>query len=226
MIAVASIANWVQRVQVRLAPPYSWLKCALADPGLVRATGPLAPTARGLPARGQAPAARQDARVRRPADRPPHVAPVRLVLALELLAQVLDQAQRRQSSTCLPFVSVCSPSLTRSVAPFQIAEAVSLGNVGEFSASRAPLCSGWPLTLVPCAPRPAGQLFLIFVYLLLNFLLIFLGTEGDIDWQAHHAARLTYANIPLVIGLAGKNNVLSKVRTPFPSVRPRCRCAR
>ena len=31
-----------------------------------------------------------------------------------------------------------------------------------------------------------GQLFLIAVYLLLNFLLIFLGTAGDIDWMAHH----------------------------------------
>jgi hypothetical protein len=56
-----------------------------------------------------------------------------------------------------------------------------------------------------------GQLLLITVYLTLNFLLIFLGASGDIDWQAHHAARLTYANIPLVIGLAGKNNVLSKL---------------
>ena len=28
-----------------------------------------------------------------------------------------------------------------------------------------------------------------------------------IDWFAHHAAKLTYANLPLVIGLAGKNNV-------------------
>ena len=56
-----------------------------------------------------------------------------------------------------------------------------------------------------------GQLTLITTYALLNFLLIFLGAKGDIDWQAHHAARLTYANIPLVIGLAGKNNVLSKL---------------
>ena len=56
-----------------------------------------------------------------------------------------------------------------------------------------------------------GQLSLITSYALLNFLLIFLGASGDIDWQAHHAARLTYANIPLVIGLAGKNNVLSKL---------------
>jgi hypothetical protein len=31
----------------------------------------------------------------------------------------------------------------------------------------------------------------------------------DIDWVAHHSARLVYANLPLVIGLAGKNNVLS-----------------
>jgi len=56
-----------------------------------------------------------------------------------------------------------------------------------------------------------GQLLLIAVYLTLNLLLILLGAAGDIDWQAHHAARLTYANLPLVIGLAGKNNVLSKV---------------
>lgn len=56
-----------------------------------------------------------------------------------------------------------------------------------------------------------GQLFLLMIYLLLNFLLIFLGTESDIDWMAHHAAKLTYANMPLVIGLAGKNNVLSKL---------------
>lgn len=60
-----------------------------------------------------------------------------------------------------------------------------------------------------------GQLFLISTYLhlnlLLNLLLIFLGASGEIDWQAHHAARLTYASIPLVIGLAGKNNVLSKL---------------
>lgn len=56
-----------------------------------------------------------------------------------------------------------------------------------------------------------GQLTLITTYALLNFLLIFLGAKGDIDWQAHHAARLTYANIPLVIGLAGKNNALSKL---------------
>lgn len=52
---------------------------------------------------------------------------------------------------------------------------------------------------------------LITAYITLNLLLIFLGADGDIDWQAHHAARLTYANIPLVIGLAGKNNVLSKL---------------
>lgn len=50
------------------------------------------------------------------------------------------------------------------------------------------------------------QLALVTVYLLLNLLLIFLGADGDIDWQAHHAARVTLANIPLVIGLAGKNN--------------------
>jgi hypothetical protein len=31
-----------------------------------------------------------------------------------------------------------------------------------------------------------GQLLLLFVYLLLNFLLIGLGTAGDIDWMAHH----------------------------------------
>lgn len=32
---------------------------------------------------------------------------------------------------------------------------------------------------------------------------------GDIDWQAHHAARLVFANLPLTIGLASKNNVIS-----------------
>lgn len=34
-----------------------------------------------------------------------------------------------------------------------------------------------------------GQLLLIAVYLLLNFLLIFLGTAGDVDWMAHHVRR-------------------------------------
>lgn len=54
-----------------------------------------------------------------------------------------------------------------------------------------------------------GQLFLISLYLLLNLLILFLGTNGDINWIAHHAAILVYANIPLVIGLCNKNNVLS-----------------
>ncbi|KAL7411891.1 hypothetical protein BDY24DRAFT_342513, partial [Mrakia frigida] len=56
-----------------------------------------------------------------------------------------------------------------------------------------------------------GQLFLIFVYLALNFLLVFCGTDNDIDWMAHHSAKLTYANLPLIIGLAGKNNVISRL---------------
>jgi hypothetical protein len=37
-----------------------------------------------------------------------------------------------------------------------------------------------------------GQLLLIAVYLLLNFLLIFLGTAGDIDWMAHHVRNFAY----------------------------------
>lgn len=56
-----------------------------------------------------------------------------------------------------------------------------------------------------------GQLSLIASYVVLNLLLVLLGANGDINWQAHHAGRLTYANIPLVIGLAGKNNVISKL---------------
>lgn len=42
-----------------------------------------------------------------------------------------------------------------------------------------------------------GQLFLIFIYLLLNFLLIFLGTNNDIDWMAHHVSRSPFSHITL-----------------------------
>ena len=54
-----------------------------------------------------------------------------------------------------------------------------------------------------------SQLGIVLFYLLLNFLCIFLGTNNDIDWMAHHSARLVYAQMPIIIGLAGKNNVLS-----------------
>jgi len=56
-----------------------------------------------------------------------------------------------------------------------------------------------------------GQLILIATYLLLNLLFLFLHTNNDIDWIAHHAAILVYANIPLIIGLCSKNNILSKL---------------
>lgn len=34
---------------------------------------------------------------------------------------------------------------------------------------------------------------------------------GSIDFMAHHSARLVFANLPLVIGLASKNNIVSAV---------------
>lgn len=51
-----------------------------------------------------------------------------------------------------------------------------------------------------------GTAMLIVCYFALNASLAFLKTAGDIDWQAHHCARLCFANLPLVIGLASKNN--------------------
>lgn len=52
------------------------------------------------------------------------------------------------------------------------------------------------------------QLILILSYFGYNILLILLKTKWDIDWLAHHAARMVFANLPLVIGLASKNNLV------------------
>lgn len=50
---------------------------------------------------------------------------------------------------------------------------------------------------------------MILAYLAFNLALTFAGAHRDISWQAHHAARLIYANLPLVIGLTSKNNLVS-----------------
>ncbi|GAA95440.1 uncharacterized protein L969DRAFT_614835 [Mixia osmundae IAM 14324] len=57
--------------------------------------------------------------------------------------------------------------------------------------------------------QSTGQLLLIVAYIGLNVGLVLGGAKGDIDWRSHHAARLANANLPLVIGLASKNNVLA-----------------
>ena len=57
---------------------------------------------------------------------------------------------------------------------------------------------------------------IILAYFAFNLLLTFLGGMGDISWQAHHAARLCYANLPLIIGLASKNNFISYLVSPCP----------
>ena len=54
-----------------------------------------------------------------------------------------------------------------------------------------------------------GQVSLVLGYITLNLALCFGGALGDISWQAHHAARLSFANLPLVIGFASKNNFFS-----------------
>ncbi|KII86617.1 hypothetical protein PLICRDRAFT_261819 [Plicaturopsis crispa FD-325 SS-3] len=55
-----------------------------------------------------------------------------------------------------------------------------------------------------------ATLLLIVGYIALNIALIFGGPGGtDIDWIAHHCARLTFANLPILIGLTSKNNILS-----------------
>ena len=54
-----------------------------------------------------------------------------------------------------------------------------------------------------------GQLALLVLYLAINLGLCLGGPYAEISWQAHHAARLSYANLPLVIGLASKNNLIA-----------------
>ncbi|PWN53210.1 hypothetical protein IE53DRAFT_384319 [Violaceomyces palustris] len=54
-----------------------------------------------------------------------------------------------------------------------------------------------------------GSLLLLVFYATINVSLILFGSQYDIDFMAHHSARLVIGNIPLVIGLASKNNVIS-----------------
>lgn len=54
-----------------------------------------------------------------------------------------------------------------------------------------------------------GQVLLIICYFAFNLGLCLGGAYRDISWQAHHAARLCSASLPLLIGLASKNNLIS-----------------
>jgi ferric-chelate reductase len=54
-----------------------------------------------------------------------------------------------------------------------------------------------------------AQLIVLALYFGLNIGLMLGGAHNDISWVAHHAARLACANLPLVIGLASKNNFVS-----------------
>ncbi|GAA6003746.1 hypothetical protein JCM10207_003579 [Rhodosporidiobolus poonsookiae] len=50
----------------------------------------------------------------------------------------------------------------------------------------------------------AAQLFVFLSYSALTLSLVFSGALGHPDYSAHHAARLTYAHLPLLVGLASK----------------------
>ncbi|KAG8881539.1 hypothetical protein FRB98_004255 [Tulasnella sp. 332] len=54
-----------------------------------------------------------------------------------------------------------------------------------------------------------GEVAVVTFYYCFNIILVVCGANGHIDYMAHHAARLVFANLPLVIGLAAKNNVIS-----------------
>ncbi|KAK4698578.1 hypothetical protein P7C70_g7694, partial [Phenoliferia sp. Uapishka_3] len=54
-----------------------------------------------------------------------------------------------------------------------------------------------------------AEVGLIGSYYVLNIVLVVTSSAGSIDYMAHHAARLVFANLPLVIGLASKNNAIS-----------------
>ncbi|KAG8996567.1 hypothetical protein FRB93_000709 [Tulasnella sp. JGI-2019a] len=56
-----------------------------------------------------------------------------------------------------------------------------------------------------------GEVGMIVFYYCFNIVLVVCGANGRIDYMAHHAARLVFANLPLVIGLAAKNNVISYI---------------
>ena len=56
-----------------------------------------------------------------------------------------------------------------------------------------------------------GQITLIGGFMLAVVILVVSGAEGQIDYIAHHCARTMFSLFPLVIGLAGKNNLLSYV---------------
>ncbi|ORY41817.1 hypothetical protein BCR35DRAFT_336414 [Leucosporidium creatinivorum] len=50
----------------------------------------------------------------------------------------------------------------------------------------------------------SAQLAAVATYAALNFGLAFSGAYGHPDYQAHHCARLCYANLPILVGLASK----------------------
>jgi hypothetical protein len=70
-----------------------------------------------------------------------------------------------------------------------------------------------------------GHVGLLAGYFVLNMILLFAGGRGDIDWIAHHAANLSFANLrtslvpfgcypcrprtALIIGLSSRNNLVS-----------------
>ncbi|GAA5867883.1 hypothetical protein JCM8547_003404 [Rhodosporidiobolus lusitaniae] len=50
----------------------------------------------------------------------------------------------------------------------------------------------------------ASQFFVFLGYVALTLSLVYSGAYGHPDYSAHHAARLTYAHLPLLVGLASK----------------------
>ncbi|GAA5950413.1 hypothetical protein JCM10213_003569, partial [Rhodosporidiobolus nylandii] len=66
----------------------------------------------------------------------------------------------------------------------------------------------------------AAQLSVFLSYLAITLSLVYCGALGHPDYSAHHAARLTYAHIPILVGLANKELGVIGWLTGF-----RCACA-
>ncbi|GAA5972154.1 hypothetical protein JCM11641_002519 [Rhodosporidiobolus odoratus] len=55
-----------------------------------------------------------------------------------------------------------------------------------------------------CGFNSVAQLFVFLGYVAITLSLVFSGAYGHPDYSAHHAARLTFAHIPILVGLASK----------------------
>ena len=101
-----------------------------------------------------------------------------------------------------------------------VAEAVGMSSMGEIIVieSTGPSTSFSSLSEVRLPFRPSDLPLLTSPW-------PFHSAAGKIDYMAHHAARLVFANLPLVIGFASKNNVISYAvshSSSVPNHSPHC----